>query len=49
MALTWTTGFGIVQPTPVVKAYIDRFAERPAYLRVKQWDVELAEKQAKPG
>lgn len=47
MALTWTTGFGIVQATPAIKAYIDRFSERPALARVRQWDAELAEKQAK--
>lgn len=47
MALTWTCGFGIVQATPAIKAYIDRFAERPALARVRQWDAELTEKQAK--
>lgn len=47
MGLTWTTGFGLVPATSAIKAYIDRFAERPALARVRQWDAELAEAQVK--
>src|SRR5579883_793791 len=32
-ALDWTTRFGIVQTTPLIKAYIERVVSRPAALR----------------
>jgi glutathione S-transferase len=35
-ALQWTTAFGLVPVTPVIKAYIDRTTTRPAALRVKE-------------
>ena len=41
-ALQWTTAFGLVPATPVIKAYIDRTATRPAALRVKEKDAALA-------
>jgi glutathione S-transferase len=40
-ALQWTTAFGLVPVTPVVRAYIDRTATRPAALRVKEKDAAL--------
>jgi glutathione S-transferase len=46
-ALHWTTMFGLVPETPVIKAYIERIGSRPAALRVKQKDAALAE-QHKP-
>lgn len=47
MALTWTTGFGIMPVSPPIRAYIDRFAERPALARVKAKDAEIAAAQEK--
>lgn len=44
-ALQWMTAFELVPETPVVKAYVDRIATRPAAVRVKQEDAALAEKQ----
>lgn len=40
-ALTWTTGFGIVEATPVVRAYIERFGARPAVARARSLDERL--------
>jgi len=45
-ALTWTTMFKLVPELPVIKAYIDRFAERPVVQRVRAKDAELAQAQA---
>ena len=45
-ALTWTTGFGLVPLLPVIKAYIDRINARPAVVRVKALDAELAASHA---
>ena len=40
-ALQWTTAFGLVPITPVIKAYLDRTGTRPAALRVKEKDAAL--------
>lgn len=40
-ALTWTTGFGIVESTPVIRAYIERFGARPAVARARSLDERL--------
>jgi glutathione S-transferase len=40
-ALQWTTAFGLVPVTPVIKAYLDRTGARPAALRVKEKDAAL--------
>lgn len=45
-ALAWTTMFGIVTVTPVIQAYIERANARPAALRVRARDAELAAAQA---
>lgn len=45
-ALTWTTKFGLVPETPVIRAYMDRVNARPAVARVRQIDAELAAAQA---
>ena len=45
-ALAWTTMFGIVTATPVIQAYIERANARPAALRVRARDAELAAAQA---
>jgi glutathione S-transferase len=47
MALTWTTGFGIMPMSPAIRAYLDRFAERPALARVRAKDAEIAAAQEK--
>ncbi len=41
-ALQWTTMFGLVPATPVIKRYIERICSRPAAQRVKQQDVAWA-------
>lgn len=47
-ALTWTTQFGLVPETPVIRAYMDRVNARPAFARARQKDAELAAAQAVP-
>lgn len=44
-ALAWTTAFDLVPKLPVILAYIDRIAARPAVARVKAKDAELAAAQ----
>ncbi|MGH8796687.1 MAG: glutathione S-transferase family protein [Caldimonas sp.] len=44
-ALDWTTRFKIVPELPVLRAYIDRVNARPAVMRAKQKDAELAASQ----
>jgi glutathione S-transferase len=41
-ALGWITKFGLFPATPVVQAYIDRIAARPAVQRARAKDAELA-------
>lgn len=41
-ALTWTTGFGIVEVTPAIRRYLERFGARPAVARAKALDERLA-------
>ncbi len=40
-ALAWVTGFGILEKTPAIAAYLDRVTSRPAFLRVKAAEEEL--------
>ena len=44
-ALGWTTKFGLVPHTPVVDAYVERIAQRPAAIRARAQDAELAATQ----
>ncbi len=44
-ALTWITMFGLVEATPVIKAYIERISSRPASKRARAKDAELAAAQ----
>jgi glutathione S-transferase len=44
-ALNWTTTFKIVEATPLIQAYIDRYKGRPAVARVHALDAELAAAQ----
>ena len=46
-ALGWTTQFGLVPHTPVVDAYVERIATRPAAVRARALDAELAATQSK--
>lgn len=47
VALTWTTRFGLVPELPVIKAYIERINARPAVVRAREKDAELATTQEK--
>jgi glutathione S-transferase len=40
-ALRWTTGFGIVEATPVIQAYIERVCAQPGFARAAALDAEL--------
>ena len=40
-ALTWMTGFGLVEPVAPIKAYVDRWNARPSVKKVAQIDSEL--------
>ncbi len=44
-ALAWTTMFKLVPETPVIRAYIDCVAARPAVARARQKDAALAARQ----
>ncbi len=37
-ALTWMTGFGIIEATPPIKAYVERWSARPSVARVREID-----------
>jgi glutathione S-transferase len=45
-ALAWMTAFKLVPETPVITAYVDRMKTRPAAVRARAKDVELAASQA---
>jgi glutathione S-transferase len=45
-SLQWMTAFGLLPATPAITAYLDRVTNRPAFLRVKQKDAELAAQHA---
>jgi len=40
-ALTWMTGFGLVEPVPPVKAYVERWNARPSVKTVGDIDAKL--------
>jgi glutathione S-transferase len=44
-ALRWTTTFGLVPPLPVIAAYVERVNARPAVVRARAKDAELAAAQ----
>ena len=49
-ALGWLTAFGLVEATPVVAAYVERVASRPASRKVREEDAARdAEQAAKRG
>jgi glutathione S-transferase len=43
-ALRWTVMFGLVPELPVIKAYMERVNARPAVLRARAKDAELAQR-----
>ena len=45
-ALNWTTRFQLVPATPVIQAYIERVASRPAAVKAQTLDAALAAAQA---
>jgi glutathione S-transferase len=44
-ALGWTVGFKLVPELPEIMAYVARISSRPASIRVRESDAELAAKQ----
>jgi len=44
-ALTWMTGFGLVEATTPIKAYVDRWGARPSVAKVAQIDAQLLKEQ----
>lgn len=44
-ALTWITAFGLIEATPVVKAYTDRWNARPSVKKVADIDAALLKQQ----
>ncbi len=44
-ALTWMTGFGLIEASPPIESYIARWNARPSVKRVAQIDAELLKDQ----
>jgi glutathione S-transferase len=44
-ALTWMTGFGLMEASPPVKAYVDRWNARPSVKAVAKIDADLKKSQ----
>ena len=47
-ALTWMTGFGLIDAVEPIKSYIERWQARPSVKRVADIDAKLAAARAKP-
>jgi glutathione S-transferase len=47
-ALTWMTGFGLVEAVAPIKPYVDRWNERPSVKKVAQIDAQLLIAQEQP-
>jgi glutathione S-transferase len=45
-ALRWITMFGLVEATPLIKAYVARVCDRPSFARASEIDAELLARQA---
>lgn len=45
-ALTWMTGFGLLDPVPSIKAYIDHWNARPSVKKVAEIDAQLLKAQS---
>src|SRR5271170_1043629 len=48
-ALTWMTGFGLLEAVPPIKAYVDRWSARPSIKAVAKIDVDLKKSQESAG
>jgi glutathione S-transferase len=48
-ALTWMTGFGLLEAVPPIKAYVDRWSARPSVKTVAKIDADLKKSQASAG
>jgi len=46
-ALTWMTGFGLVEAVPPIKSYVDRWKVRPSVKKVAQIDADLLQVQGR--
>jgi len=44
-ALTWMTGFGLLEAVPPIKTYVDRWNARPSVKKVAQIDADLLKAQ----
>jgi glutathione S-transferase len=44
-ALTWMTGFGLVEAVPPIKAYVENWKARPSVSKVAQIDADLLKAQ----
>src|ERR1700689_2951559 len=44
-ALTWMTGFGLVEAVPAIKSYVERWNARPSVKKVAQIDADLLKAQ----
>jgi glutathione S-transferase len=47
-ALTWMTGFGLVEAAAPIKTYVDRWKARPSVKKVAQIDADLLKAQGSP-
>jgi glutathione S-transferase len=47
-ALTWMTGFGLLDPEPAIKAYVDRWNARPSVKKVAEIDAKLVKSRDNP-
>ena len=45
-ALTWMTGFGLIEAVPPIKAYVERWNTRPSVKAVAKIDADLKQSQA---
>jgi glutathione S-transferase len=45
-ALQWTSMFGLIPPTREIEAYVQRVTSRPAFVRARERDAQLAAAQA---
>jgi glutathione S-transferase len=48
-ALTWMTGFGLLEAVPPIKAYVDRWSARPSVKAVAKIDADLKKSQESAG
>jgi glutathione S-transferase len=48
-ALTWMTGFGLLEAVPPIKAYVDRWNARPSVKAVAKIDADLKKTQESAG